>query len=69
MIGLSIYNLNIKSGFLFHYYPESNTIMLLLNIYRLKIVGTRFTDFSPYLIEIFKLISESQIESIVCEDV
>lgn len=68
-IGLSIYNLNIKSGFLFHFFPESNTIMLLLNIYRLKIVATRFTNFSLYLSEILKIIPQHQIVSIVCEDI
>lgn len=69
MIGVSIYNLNIDSGFLVHYYPQSNSIMLLLNINRLKIRGTRFTNFSSYLTEIFKIIPDYQIGNIICEDV
>lgn len=69
IIGVSIYNLNIDSGFLFHYYPQSNSIMLLLNIRRLKINDTRFTNFSAYLTEIFKIIPDYQIGNIICEDV
>lgn len=67
-IGLSIYNLNINSGFLFHFFPDSNTIMLLISFYRIKIPETRFTDFSPYLIEILKIIPEDEITSITCID-
>ncbi|WP_435353257.1 hypothetical protein [Emticicia sp. SJ17W-69] len=67
-IGVSMYHLDIKSGFLFHYFPQTNKIMILLTYNRIKISNTKFTDFTIYLKEIYKIISQDEIEYIVCQD-
>jgi len=67
-VGFSMYHSYLHTGFLFHYFPQSNKLMLLLTYDRIKIGTTRFTNFTIYLEEIYKIINQDEIESITCQD-
>ncbi len=48
IIGIALSLPNLRGG-LFHFLPGKNKIMILVNINRLKISGTHFTDYTFYL--------------------
>lgn len=48
-----------SSGGLFHFLPEKNEVMILLNINRIKLKETEFTDYSFYLDKLYSVIKGS----------